>query len=65
MVDEDLNMSQQCALVARKANGILGCINGGMVVREKEEVVPVYSALMRPHLEYCIQVWDPQHREDF
>ena len=59
-----LDMSQQCALAVRKANCVLGCIKKGVAIREREVTVPLCSALVRPHLQYCIQAWDPQHRKD-
>ncbi|PKU31041.1 hypothetical protein llap_18654 [Limosa lapponica baueri] len=63
-MDEKLHTSWQCTLAAQRATHILGCIKRSVTGRAREVILPLCSALVRPHLECCVQLWSPQHGKD-
>ncbi|KAK4822566.1 hypothetical protein QYF61_016135 [Mycteria americana] len=63
LVDSRLNMSQQCALAAKRAKHILGCIKHSITSQSKEVIILLYLVSAQPHLEYCVQFWAPQFKK--
>ncbi|KAJ7395345.1 hypothetical protein BTVI_155870 [Pitangus sulphuratus] len=60
----ELNMIWLCALTASKSTRVLGYIAKSIASRWREGILPLCSDLVRPHLQFCVQLWCPQHRKD-
>ena len=63
-INTNMNVSEQCRIAASKGNQILGMIRRNITYKEKSLIVPLYKAIVIPHLEYCIQAWSPYLRKD-
>ena len=63
-VSADMTLLKQCGFVAANGNHILGLISRNITYMEKILIKPLYKAIVKPHLEYCIQAWRPYHKTD-
>ncbi|KAK4832996.1 hypothetical protein QYF61_027020 [Mycteria americana] len=62
LVENKLNMSEQCTLTTKKANTILSYMRKSVATRLREVILPLNSVLVRPHLECCVQSWAAQYK---
>ena len=58
-ISADMKVSEQCDIAASKGNQILGLIRRNITYKDKKLIIPLNKAIVRPHLEYCIQAWRP------
>ena len=63
-ISADMKVSEQCGIAASKGNQILRLIRRNITYKGKKLIIPLYKAIVRPHLEYCIQAWRPYHKKD-
>ena len=63
-ISADMKVSEQCGIAASKGNQILGLIMRNITYKEKRLIIPLYKAIVRPPLEYCIQAWRPYRKKD-
>ena len=63
-MNANMKVSEQCRIAASKGNQVIGMIRRNITYKEKSLIVPLYKAIVRPHLEYCIQAWNPYLRKD-
>ena len=63
-MNANMKVSEQCRIAAPKGNQVLGMIRRNITYNDKSLIGPLYKAIVRPHLEYCIQAWSPYIRKD-
>ena len=59
-----MKVSEQCGIAASKGNQILGLIRRNITYKGNKLIIPLYKAIVRPHLEYCRQAWRPYRKKD-
>ena len=59
LVDNELHFDKHIKGIVNKANRMLGMIRIGFACLDKEIFLYLYPVLVRPLLEYCVQVWSP------
>ena len=62
-MNANMNVSEQYRIAAFKGNLVLRMIKRNIAYKDISLIVPLCKAIVRPHLEYCIQSWSPYLRK--
>ena len=63
-MNANMKLSEHCRIAASKGNHVIGMIRRNISYTRKSLIVPLYKAKVRPHLEHCVQAWNPYLRKD-
>lgn len=64
LIDKNMKFSEQCNKTVNNANATLGFIKRSIVCKNKDIILRLYKALVRPKLDYCVQAWRPYLKKD-
>ena len=59
LISKDLKWDEQVKSSLGKANQTIAWITRNVICKSKEVMKKIYTCLIRPHLEYCVQLWSP------
>ena len=62
-IDDQLDLGIHIKNIVAKANRMLGLIRISFACLDKSMFMNLYLVLVRPHLEYCVQVWSPYKKK--
>ena len=58
-ISKNLDFVEYVYSCINKANAMIAWVNRTFVSREKDLMLKIYKSMIRPHLEYCVQLWSP------
>ena len=62
-ISNDLKPCKHCSDVGKTANKLVGFIGRTFEYKSEKVIYTLFNALVRPHLEYCIQLWSPYYKD--
>lgn len=63
-MDNKLKFDTHISKITSRANQILGLVSRTFVYKDLHTMKRLYTALVRPHMEYCVVVWSPRFKKD-
>ena len=64
IICNNLKPGKHCTEVVKTANKLVGFIGRTFEFKSEKVILTLFNALVRPHLEYCVQFWSPYYRKD-